>query len=108
MSGLVPQRDRDAVVAFRQGAVRHQREEAAGEGVFPIRKTRLDVETANAVIGIRHRPPVDRDLDRRDARPSQCPAADFEIAAQRHPHRSADQARGVEVQFAFGIAGDAA
>src|SRR5438874_5982727 len=76
--GLVAQRDRDAMLARRQYPVWHEREKAAAERVFPIGETRLDVEAAYAVIGIRNRRAVDRDLDRGDAGARQGPAADFE------------------------------
>jgi hypothetical protein len=108
LAGLVAQRDGDAVLAERQRPVRHQREKAAAQRILPIGEARLDVEAAHAVIGVRHRDAIDRDLDGGDAGPRQGPAADFEIAAQRHLHEAADQRRGVEMEPPLAIAGGVA
>jgi hypothetical protein len=94
----VAQRGGDAVLAERQRPVRHQREKAAAQRILPIGEARLDVETAHAVIGVRHWDAIDRDLDGGDAGPRQGPAADFEIAAQRHLHDAADERQCVEMQ----------
>jgi hypothetical protein len=93
------------MLALGQQAVGQQAKIAAGQRILPVGEGGLDIEPTQPVIRNRERPAIDRDLDPLDSGPGERPAADLEVAADRHVHDAADHVGGIEMQFPLGVAG---